>query len=171
MNERTNNIYLEWLALEIGVDTRDYYYLLKVLFEKEFVWLVANDDNRISDGLELRMEFLDEHPREDPADLIDYVCVLEVIAALTRRLEFQTDIPAIEWGTKLLRNLSLTKYKGQLTQIRENHVNDILDRLVWRQYGPNGVGGLFPLERPKEDQTQVEIWYQASAYILEHQLV
>jgi hypothetical protein len=40
-----------------------------------------------------------------------------------------------------------------------------MERCVWRTYEPNGVGGFFPLENPNEDQREVELWYQMSAYV------
>jgi hypothetical protein len=32
----------------------------------------------------------------------------------------------------------------------------------------SGLGGMFPLEDPREDQRAIEIWYQMMAYINEN---
>ena len=170
MNERINHIYREWLSTMVRVGQHDYTHLFTIMFEKEFIWLIPNDDNRISDAMDIRMEFLDEHPQENIIDLIEHVSALEVVVALSRRLEFESDIPAIQWAMDLMRNLGLHKYSGRLSDVRVRHVNDILDALIWRQYEPNGHGGFFPLTHPEEDQTQVEIWYQAAAYLNEHNI-
>jgi hypothetical protein len=46
-------------------------------------------------------------------------------------------------------------------------MEEIFERLIWRNYAPNGEGGFFPLENPREDQTQVELWYQMNSYVNE----
>lgn len=55
-----------------------------------------------------------------------------------------------------------------LTVRNERKIDDTIETLMFRTYGPDGKGGFFPLSHPKEDQTKIEIWYQMSAYINEH---
>jgi hypothetical protein len=157
--------YFEWLTNQIRIESDDKTYndLFMRLQWKEFVWLVANDDNRIGDALELRREFWGEGTfiPENP------VSVLEVIIALARRLAFQDDGDAELWAWVLIKNLGLQKYSDPLTKTRLRTVDDILESLIFRMYQPNGRGGFFPLKHPQEDQRKVEIWYQMSAYIIE----
>jgi hypothetical protein len=54
-----------------------------------------------------------------------------------------------------------------LSRTKARRANAILDRVIRREYEPDGTGGFFPLQNPLEDQTQVEIWYQMAAYINE----
>ncbi|MFZ1684153.1 MAG: hypothetical protein WAU88_08510, partial [Candidatus Zixiibacteriota bacterium] len=49
----------------------------------------------------------------------------------------------------------------------EATIDEVLNRVIFRTYDARGNGGLFPLRRPQRDQREVELWYQASAYLLE----
>jgi hypothetical protein len=132
----------------------------------EFVWTVPNDDNRVADGMELREEFLNGRRRRlNP----EGVSILEVLIALSRRLEFQADGDADVWAWKLIKNLRLNKMSDPVSENDAERIDDILDTLVWRTYRRNGEGGFFPLRSSLEDQTKVEVWYQMHAYIREMQ--
>jgi len=136
------------------------------MHDLEFVWTVPNDDNRVQDGLDLRHEFLDGARRRLR---IDGASILEVLIALSRRVEFTAGGDATVWAWRLLKNLRLSKMSDPLTGSEADHVDEILDSLVWRTYQRNGEGGFFPLKHPLEDQTKVEIWYQMNAYVMEMQ--
>lgn len=157
--------YFEWLVSQVDVrKSESYLELFAQLHEKFFAWIVPNDDNRVGDALDLRHEFL----REDWHLLQFGVSILEVIIALSRRLAFNGGGKAELWAWQLLKNLRLTKFGDPLTDRAHNQIDDILEGLIWRTYHSNGQGGFFPLKHPDKDQTKVEIWYQMSAYILEH---
>jgi hypothetical protein len=47
------------------------------------------------------------------------------------------------------------------------YVCEIEGKIMDRRYERNGQGGLFPLRKPAMDQRDVEIWYQANAYMIE----
>ena len=168
--------YLKWLYHQVG-DVRfhnpasTYWSLFRTLYSKEFVWFIPNDDNRVEEGKALRREFLLDH-RLSPYDVdrnwLDLNCsFLEMLIALSRRLAFESEGEAHEWFWELLNTLALDAYSDR-NGVPEVEVDEILDRVIWRQYLANGVGGLFPLEHPREDQREVEIWYQMNAYLLEH---
>lgn len=166
MNERTNFIYRDWLVRKVK-DGSKYQWMLWELFTKEFIWLIPNDDNRRADCWDLRYAFRDEKG-ENIYELIPYSTMLETVVALSRRLEFQArNGSAREWALILLENIELTKYKGHITKQDKTIIDGILDRVIWRQYEPSGLGGFFPLAWPTEDQRKVEIWYQMSAYLQE----
>lgn len=155
-----NGAYFRWLYPQV-IDTehrnRNYEGLLMLLYFKEFVWLVPNDDNRVQDGLDLRPEF---------GTALDGPCTtLEVLIGLSRRLEFFTDGTAEGWAWQLLVNLELDKMSDPLGRVRQARVDEALERVIWRTYNPDGTGGFFPLAWPEKDQTKVELWYQMSAYV------
>ena len=161
--------YFDWLVSKIAVEQNEnipktYDGVFKRLYRKEFVWLVPNDDNRIGDALDLRSEFLGE---SNPPFQFG-VSVLEVVVALSRRLEFNAGGNASVWAWQLLRNLRLHKLYDPLSYRKDAQIDQILDALIFRTYKPNGMGGFFPLTDPPSDQTKVEIWYQMSSYIQEH---
>jgi hypothetical protein len=163
--------YFTWLTSQIKVPATNknrYDDLFQRMHDTEFVWIVANDDNRQQDGADLRTEFLNgsrrkvfKHP----------VSLLEVLIALSRRAASsslnQTD-PGI-WAWKMLKNLRLTKASDPLIGQKAQNVEEILEALIWRTYKRDGRGGLFPLKHPRDDQTKQEIWNQMNAYIIENE--
>lgn len=161
--------YFHWLVPQVK-DTeqrRTYWDLLRLLFETEYVWLIPNDDNRMIDGLELRTEFLLEAdaPRFVSPDGFGVCSFLEMLVALSRRLAFQAGGEAEGWAWQLVVNLELHRLSDPLGRVRRTRVADILETVIYRNYNPDGTGGLFPLAWPQDDQKQVELWYQMAAYI------
>lgn len=170
--------YLRWLATQIrgevdGNQGRTYDTLLTIMFEKEFIWRIANDDNRLADGLDLRVDFCHQANVQmgdagaflSKAHPVPPCSFLEVLIALSRRLEFNAGGSANGWAWELMTNLVLHRLGDPVGRSKARRIHDILDRCIWRNYEPNGVGGFFPLHHPNEDQRQVEIWYQMSAFI------
>lgn len=176
MSAHPDEAYLIWLYSQIGTvklknPARTHWSLIRQLYKKEFIWLVANDDNRAEDGRDLREEFLDQHEpvlNLDP-DWLHLGCsMLEMLIALSRRLSFDTDVDAREWFWELLENMGIGMAQSsdkQYTQETEYDVNEVLERVIWRTYAPDGTGGMFPLQNPPQDQRRVEIWYQLNAYL------
>jgi hypothetical protein len=170
-----DELYFEWLysqacSIKRKNPARTYWKLFKILFTKEFIWFVPNDDNRAEDGKDLRWQFL--HCKEmEPGDVDQHwlfmdCSMLEMFIGLSRRLAFLTNAEPDEWFWELLENLDLRKYNDSV-HIPRSEVEDALDRVIWRTYRRNGHGGLFPLIRAREDQREVELWYQMQAYLLE----
>lgn len=177
MEEPLDEAYLTWLYGQFSnprsrSQTKTYWDLARQLYKKEFVWIVPNDDNRVADGRDLRREFVESCGIADVDEAwLHLGCsFLEMMVALTRRLEFTTDIPARDWFWIMAENLGLTNYTDSNFQSDDQEeIDEILDRVIWRTYHPNGRGGLFPLLHPKEDQRDVEIWYQFNAFIDENE--
>lgn len=165
--------YLNWLAPQIrdehsGNPDRTYSNVLIQMFEKEFVWLVPNDDNRLGDGLALRVEFCYAyHIRQGSLANLGPCSFLEVLIGLSRRLAFDVDGSPPGWAWTLISNLGLDKMSDPLSRYKAEKVDDILHKCVWRLYEPDGSGGFFPLAWPDEDQRRVELWYQMAAWINE----
>lgn len=181
-NNPLSEDYLRWLAPQIrreedGHANRTYNGLLEIMYEKEFVWLVPNDDNRVGDGLDLRVEFCRKHGlhgedlgaflwRNPPEEPPDPPCsFLEVLIGLSRRLSFLAGGDAPGWSWVLMNNLLLHRITDPVGRSKARRANDILDACIWRNYSYEGTGGFFPLERAAENQCKVELWYQMAAYI------
>lgn len=167
--------YFNWLYNQVcsprwKSPSRSYRKLFHILYTKEFVWLVPNDDNRVEDGKDLRYEFLEveeiDRSRRDSHWLSLGCSFLEFLVALSRRLEFESEQGSDIWFWELLENVGLNHLTDRV-DISQDEVEEVLDRVIWRTYDYDGVGGLFPLDNPEKDQREVEIWYQLSAYILE----
>jgi hypothetical protein len=162
--------YFDWLKSQVGIEygrrtSRTYEDLFRCLFSKEFVWIIPNDDNRLEDGLDLRTEFLGGGHYDV---LPNGVSILEVLVALSRRLAFNAEGDPRMWAWRLLENLEIHSFVDPLTPQEEEILDDMLETMIWRQFGTDGVGSFFPLQQPKEDQREVEMWYQMSAYINEN---
>ena len=177
MSNHPDEEYFVWLYAQVGIaklknPARTHWSLCRQLYKKEFVWLVPNDDNRVADGKDLREEFVREfdlEPSIHPTWSGMGCSMLEMLIALSRHLSFLTDVDPREWFWEVLENMGIgiahTSDKLYNEKI-EKEVDEILDIVIWRTYAPDGSGGMFPIVDPKEDQRDVEIWYQLSAYLL-----
>jgi hypothetical protein len=187
MQTLLNELYFNWLTAQIHCNykhnsTSSYDGLMHALHEKEFVWMVPNDDNRLADGLELRYHFLQDERLQEYAPFREVTSetiaifrnpqhnpcsMLEVIVALSKRLAFQAQGEPGWWAWKLIENINLHKMKDPFGRRKAEQTEDVLHQLIWRTYPWDGVGGFFPLAFPQEDQTRIEIWYQMAAYLQE----
>lgn len=172
MNKPLDELYLNWLYSlvaepELASPTRTYWKLLDILFRKEFVWFVPNDDNRCGDGIDLRYEFIEDLGlQEMDPDWMELGCsMLELIIGLSRRLSFQDEGEPRDWFWILINNLEI-RFNDR-RKIPTDYVEEVLDNVIWRTYEPNGKGGLFPLQHADKDQRDIELWYQMSLYLLE----
>lgn len=170
MSNSLTEDYLRWLEPQIrdkhGNPEKNYWDLLKLMFETEFVPLVPYDENREADGRELRAEFC--HQRDLPLDALDELdsaSFLEVLIGLSRRMSFAAGGHPRGWAWQFLVNLELHRMADPLSRRKIKQAEDILDVCINRTYGPDGVGGFFPLAWPDQDQRKVELWYQMAAYI------
>lgn len=175
MNGTIDDRYFEWLYSQIGAvrdrsPSRTYWSLTRQLYSTPFTWFVRNDDNRVEDGLELRREFIDMYGPEgiDP-DWAELECsVFEMLLALCRRVSFQSEKTSSDWFWTCIDNLDLRGWSDRrYNEFGAEVIADALTRLIDRTYREDGLGGLFPLQHPHQDQRRIEIWDQASAYLLE----
>lgn len=178
MDEPLDEQYFKWLyhqvsSIRLKNPSRTYWSLLRHLYTKEYVWLIPNDDNRVEDGRDLRYEFIDECHVDANRDWLGIGCsVLEMLIGLSRRLAFEDEGESRDWFWHILGNVDLRRindrfYDEQREEKIIKVINNTIDRIIWRTYNEDGNGGLFPLRHPTEDQRDVELWYQMSAYLLE----
>lgn len=175
-SEPLDELYFQWLYEQVADPEQDltFWNVLRVLFTTEFVWIVPNDENRIADGKELRENFIKARRirlRREDRNWINLGCsMLELMVGLANRLEFLADKgTAHYWFWVLMGNIGLSEF-DDAHEVPEDDVQDVLEMVIQRYYESNGHGGLFPLERPREDQREVELWYQLSEYVTEQEL-
>lgn len=172
MTTLTEHAYFKWLRNRVATPNKNgksWEGLLGQLHTKEFVWTVPNDDNRLHDAADLRTEF----SYECEADVRELhltvpLSVLEIIVALSVRMQFQIDGDARRWAWTLIENLDLVDYVDPVSPRMSELIDDTLEVFIWRNYKPSGEGGLFPLKHPNTDQRQVELWYQMHAWLSEN---
>lgn len=169
-----DELYLHWLYSQVGdvnrrSPSRTFWSIFRLLYRKEFVWFIPNDDNRAGDGRALRYEFLsDNHITEVDRNWMELGCsFLEMLLGLARRLCFESGGTTADWFWHLMGNLQLDIYRDSV-QIPHDEVEDILNTVIFRTYRRDGLGGLFPLKHPRRDQREVELWYQLNAYLMEN---
>lgn len=177
VNDSLDGAYLEWLYSQVGIvqnlnPARSHWKLLHQLYTTQYSWFIPNDDNRVEDGKGLRLGFLREtrYKLDDPNGLfLNIECsVLEMIIALSQRAASLTDEQPVEWFWRMVHNLGFDGCTDDLWEVSmEEDLEETLNRLNRRGYGPNGLGGLFPLHHAENDQRKVELWYQLQAYIFE----
>ena len=172
MSGTLDDRYLIWLYNQVAKvrgrrSSRTYWDLFRKLYSTEFAWFVPNDDNRAEDGRELRREWASEMGVQQDQDWLELGCsFLELLIGISKRLSFEGEGEVSAWFWHLIDNLGLTGF-NDASKFNEKDVDDITHAVIWRTYQPNGVGGLFPLDNPSQDQRKVEIWYQLSEYLLQ----
>jgi hypothetical protein len=162
--------YLRWLEPQLrdehGNPDKTYWDLLNVMWEREFGWVMEMDQNRMQDGLDLRVEFAREHRiHPDAMDPLGPCTFLEVLIGLSRRLAFIAGGQAPGWAWQLLGNLEFHRMSDPISQPKHRRIEEIMTSVIERRYLPDGTGGFFPLAWPDDDQTKIELWYQLNAYV------
>lgn len=171
--DRINNEYFEYLCELIDAKRYSkrvsYRRLLMHLHNIVFTWSVPFDDNRADDGVQLRRKFA--LARNDMT-LTDYILgpcsVLEMMVALAVRCETIMDDTLYgdrtgQWFWGMIHNLGLSPMID--SEFDREFVDDIIARLLNREYEPDGTGGLFTVRRCERDLRTVEIWRQLSWYL------
>lgn len=177
--------YFRWLCDIIGgiteYPTTSYRGLLYALFEKEFYHFVPHDDNRSSDGVALREEYITlmgfdgpDHKEERLA--LNGPCrVLEMMIALAKRCvddimysPEKGDRTRV-WFFHMVKNLGLEScYDANFDFDTQKTISRAVDMAVNREYDEDGNGGFFPLKNPSQDQRQVELWFQLVSWLNEN---
>ncbi len=174
MSKPLDELYLSWLYSQVGsvklkAPSKTYWTLIRQLYTKEFVWLIPNDDNRVEDGRDLRYEFIDSEGIGDvDPDWMTIGCsMLEMLIGLSRRLSFEVEGEPRTWFWHMIETLEIFCTDNDYDKKHYRKVDETLNQVIWRTYSPDGSGGLFPLTDTTQDQREVELWYQLSAYLLE----
>ena len=172
---RTGDPYYDWLCNLVGANGRHggYLELLEALHERTFVAKMPMDNNRVGDGLQLRVDFQKEHGPWGSSVNRGLCSFLEFLIGLSKRMSFlmygEGNAYTEFYFWKIIGNLGLNKCSDDkwYTINGEFFVEDALMRVNDRVYAPDGRGGLFPLVHPDSDQRRVEIWYQMQAWLME----
>lgn len=172
--DHINDEYFEWLCELVNAKRfsrrTSYRKLLVHLHNIEFTWFIPKDDNRADDGIKLRRRFALIQNDEELADYIHGPCsVLEMMVALALRCEENImDDAALgertgQWFWGMIVNLDLSSMSD--SKFDRDYVDDVIARLLNREYEPNGKGGLFTVKHCDYDLRTVEIWRQLSWYL------
>lgn len=162
--------YFNWLTGRIGgcVTAASFKKLLWRLHETDFRWKLPMDENRASDGIELRWSYTCETHKTAMYDEIKRALegecsVLEMMVALAIRCEETMDDVTVGnrtsyWFWEMVKSLGLGAMHDN--RFDSDYVNDILETFLDRKYAPDGRGGLFTIRNCEHDLRKVEIWSQ-----------
>lgn len=165
--------YFDWLCSWVcdhKRSKRKYYYLLKLLFETDFIYLKQFDMNRAIDGEDLRYRFRDETGLEvfDPG--FKTQCrVLEMLVALSIRIQNDyMDNPidgdqTSRWFWDMIFNLELLEFDNAHYDYDTAYYR--LMRFLTCKYDYDGRGGLFTIQDPDMPVYDMEIWTQADIWV------
>ena len=177
MSSNLSNRYFEWLC-NLVYDHKfsrklSYKKLLTTLHSIDFVYIIEQDSNRFDDGVDLRYRFGYENDISK-SDIETYLnnkpcSVLEMMIALSLRCEEHImDDEDVgnrtgQWFWNMVVNLGL----GCMTDNRfdSDYVIFCIDRLMNREYEPDGEGGLVTVPDCRQDLRTIEIWYQMMWYL------
>lgn len=161
------DVYFEWLYQK-AFSTNEYRELMLWLWEIDFYWSNDFDANRAADGISLRRAYLFENGRaKENYDWDESECTfMELFIGLANKLAMLLDKDVQETMLHLMRNIGLDNMKNG--RVHEDYVDEVVYRIMDRDYDYNGDGGFFPLSNPPSDQRNVELLYQMNHYILEY---
>lgn len=164
--------YFKWLKSQVEfLDFPETYdRLFVILNEKIFTYKHPMDKNRALEALQLRDDYRRETGRRGISNGLP-ATVLEVLVSIAKRMNYicasfdEDRTKEIFW--RLLANLDLSRMSDPYYEDTggDGRVGIILNNFLERNYNPDGRGGLFPMDKPRQDQREVEIWYQMNQYL------
>lgn len=174
IRDELSNLYFDWMfdlvCKERYAKDISYRKLLIYLHDTEFKYTISKDANRAEDGMDLRRRFA---LLQDDTDIVYYLdgpcSMLEMMIALAIRCEENImDDPRMgdrtgQWFWGMINSLGL----GSMTDDRfdNSYVDEVIDKFIFREYEPDGKGGLFTIRNYERDLRKVEIWTQLCWYL------
>lgn len=169
------NRYFEWMYNLVCegrfAETESYRKLLSYLHDVTFVYYLARDGDRASDGVDLRYRFA--YYNRDIMDAERYLkgpcSVLEMLIALAIKCEEQIMVnPKFgdrtgQWFWRMVVNLGL----GGMTDSRFDkfYAEEAVYKFLNREYEADGRGGLFTIKNCRCDMRDIGIWNQLSYFL------
>lgn len=153
--------YTFWLLDHVGFRIKGYDYLMSILNDTDYIWVLDRDENRADDGLRLRDEY---------GLYFDRPCsVLEMLVGLAIRINndyigdpLDEHPEIIFW--EMICNLHLDRFNDD--HMDSDLVSRILNNWMNRRFSTTGSGSIFPqYSTTNRDQRKIEIWAQMVEYI------
>ena len=166
--------YYKWLCKKVFTARRRHYKrLVKYLHSVQFTYTISSDRNRYEDGIDLRGRFAYEKGY-DEADIFEMMdddpcSVFEMMVALAVRCE-EHIMEDLDIGDRTNQWFWVMIDSSGLDALNDANFNSseaeiILNRILNREYGPCGEGGLFFIPGCNHDLRETEIWYQLAWYL------
>lgn len=175
MNDNLNELYFKWICSIIFPDEQlrnNYMNVLRLLYDTTFEYILALDENRQKDGIDLRYHF--SYACKIPFDIVSIsfdrnsCSILEMMTALAKRCEEDIMSDLIhgdrthEWFLIMFNNLGLYNYTDESWNVNSYYeVKNILRKFMFREYNSDGTnGGLFIYHNPAYDLRNMQLWDQ-----------
>ena len=165
--------YFRWLCETIrSAEYENYSALLRFLYERPFTYILPEDERRAINGAGLRNQFLCSigYSYAFPGELNVPCSVLEMLVDLAVRCE--NGVVGLSYSEEdnrpgrffwfMITNLGLWVFTD--SYFDQEAVEKIIKRFLYREYEPDGTGGLFIVSN-HGDLRKASIWYQAMWYI------
>lgn len=182
MSERLcdHSDYFDWLCEIVCVDGRyadeSYWILAEALWDIDYYWILDMDETRAKSVETLRYRYINEGGRPRYTGKASVLEVLVMMAEsmydLLDELDGEDQRPIYFW--EMIDNLGLIGYSdrffkeiGDKRPIFERRIVKKVRIWLDRAFEYDGKGSIFPLMEPKEDQRNVDLWYQMQAYLIE----
>ena len=181
MKSKIRDDYYNWLVdLTCSWCSRygngDYSDLMDYLYARQFTWIIERDENRASDGFEMRYRFVEQSGEYTYRDVYLYLThptnCLEMMTALASRCEEHImGDPSIGdntgfWFWEMISNMHLDQMTNEYFD--ESYVEESVSEMLERKYQRNGDGGLFRTDDIDKDMRSVEIWCQLCWYLRDY---
>ena len=160
--------YYIWLCDMIDLETHSRYSnLISFLYNTEFVWSVAKDNNRAGDGKYLRQDYIYEY-YYDEGEWLDEPCsLLEMLIALARRVRVdilpEFDMDTSDWFWIFMSHFGFDKYDN------EHFSEDKFCACFLVKNLQKGKNLLFSSKKFSETENfDMEIWSQLQFWLAEN---
>lgn len=168
--------YVRWLADKVGASYfgQSFSRLFSCMFDIPFIWVIDKDINRAEDGNRLRTDYASNNTVNWDIFGPNNGCTfLEFMVSISMRANDilydpeEDSTPMFFW--EFMHNIGIDTFDDEGYGRRWDMftLNQIVSRVLNRQFEADGSGGLFPLTKVREDQRKTEIWYQLQAYLRE----
>lgn len=168
---RIKDRYIEWIFSVIRtkyIDPKKYTFLLKTLYDTEFIYYDDMDRNRSCDGLALRYRFgAEKNICENviskefdifPCSVLEMMIALSIRAFESTTNSFPYPIKPNDMFWMMIDNMNLIDQTNDMFNI--NYVQSSINFMMSKSYGIDGKGGLFYIPNTKHDMRTSDIWYQ-----------
>lgn len=162
------NDYFDWLYFMVNPRGGQFRKLLTMLHSMEFRYFVDYDENRASDGVNLRWYYVDDGGHDGILKWKEPCTVLEMIISLAMHMDkivgdSDGEFNLVHWFWLMIDNLDLAWMTDD--KYEKAYVYGRVAMFLDRQYEPDGEGNIIHIPGCRDDLRDVEIWWQMCWYL------
>lgn len=160
------NDYFDWLYFMVVPNGGKFRKLLTMLHTMEFKYFVEYDENRASDGVNLRWYYVDDGGDDEILRWKEPCTVLEMLIALAMHMDKivgDRELDIVHWFWLMLDNLDLAWMKDD--KYDKTYIYGRVAMFLDREYEPDGNGNIIYIPDSPDDLRDVEIWNQMCWYL------